>query len=540
MRPNTSVNSYDISQSQKVFRINDNKKLKRQLPQQMLYDKEYLYDENIRLKGEILSLKFENKKLNQEHNNFEKLVTKHNENNKEINSLVQQRIKIKEQNKQIQELETQVLDLKRNPLKTKQQEQEIELELLKQEYKKLQLMLSSCIHQETNESQLATVTLKDQLNTQLVTAYKQDNINLATQVAQMQQQIQESQNQVKIMKLEKDKAILKCKDTEKQIDSLNKHLQFIRNELQNQKKVNPQEDLVKQIEDLKNSNNSQARIISSQKKQIEELELKVQEVQHNHDVYKAMENKEKEKLHDRINLLKKQIEEMQNVQNESVSDDIPSAKYIQLQPQQSVRKTLPRVNRYDIAEIISKLKLKLITSDIDYNIQENQLCSGYEENISLDEVCQRLKQYPFDLVQDDALILARYLVEDNNEEFVQYDTQKQQKKFIIKSVYKKLLGEFKLYSQEEKDQIEEFFQQLILKYNSAMESAIKQCISKKKHLGPGLCEQEDFEEALKYCDVSLNNRQRQYIDLLLFRETQQILKISYQWIFSHFKSQQDQ
>ena len=35
------------------------------------------------------------------------------------------------------------------------------------------------------------------------------------------------------MKLEKDKAILKCKDTEKQIDSLNKHLQFIRNELQN-------------------------------------------------------------------------------------------------------------------------------------------------------------------------------------------------------------------------------------------------------------------------------------------------------------------
>ena len=50
----------------------------------MLYDKEYLYDENIRLKGEILSLKFENKKLNQEHNNFEKLVTKHNENNKEV------------------------------------------------------------------------------------------------------------------------------------------------------------------------------------------------------------------------------------------------------------------------------------------------------------------------------------------------------------------------------------------------------------------------------------------------------------------------
>jgi hypothetical protein len=45
--------------------------------------------------------------------------------------------------------------------------------------------------------------------------------------------------------------------------------------------------------------------------------------------------------------------------------------------------------------------------------------------------------------------LARYLVEDNAEEYVTYDEQLKADRNIIKSVFKKLVGRYQLYTDDE-------------------------------------------------------------------------------------------
>lgn len=61
-------------------------------------------------------------------------------------------------------------------------------------------------------------------------------------------------------------------------------------------------------------------MISTQKKQIEDLELKSDELQHSYDIFKSVESKEKDKLQDRISMLKKQIDDIQMRNEKSDSE----------------------------------------------------------------------------------------------------------------------------------------------------------------------------------------------------------------------------
>ncbi|CAD8164827.1 unnamed protein product [Paramecium pentaurelia] len=559
-RPLTSITSsqqqsklYDSSSTS--FRIKENKK-NRQMPQQMLYDKEGLYEENLKLKKELQQVKFELKKERQEHANFEKQVQKTNETQKDFQVILSQRARIKEQDKLIKELQDEVFKLKRNPEKTKNKELEAELEEQKEAYQKLQLYISSKCSQDANETVMINQSLKDQIQINLVQAYKQDNLNLSQMILSLQQENHTLQQNLLSLKNEKDRLNGRLKELEKQFDSVNKHMMYMRQEMQNTKKQTPSEDYLKKIDDLQQQIQNQGKQLQQNKKLIEELEQKNGELQHNYDVFKSMESKEKEKLQDRINMLKKQIEELNQKRDDleqsqegslqSIglkqamgiygsprSNNSPSK--LQLQLPVTNKKQCLKVNSYDIKEIMSNLKIKLLSNNIDYETQEQILCEDDDEFLTLEETQLRLQKSPFELNEDESSLLARYLIEDNTEDHILYDRQRTQTKIIIKSVYKKLLGEFNLFNESEKLQMYEYFCQLFHKYNQGMESAIKQFNIKKKYLGNNQCEYEDFNEALKYCDILLTSRQRLYLELEIFSDSQQLQRFNFQTLFSKFK-----
>ncbi|CAK74674.1 unnamed protein product (macronuclear) [Paramecium tetraurelia] len=409
-RPLTSITSsqqqsklYDSSSTS--FRIKENKK-NRQMPQQMLYDKEGLYEENLKLKKELQQVKFELKKERQEHANFEKQVQKTNETQKDFQVILSQRAKIKEQDKLIKELEDQVFKLKRNPERTKNKELEAEIEEQKEAYQKLQLYISSKCSQDTNETLMVNQSLKDQIQINLVQAYKQDNLNLSQMILSLQQENHGLQQSLLSLKNDKDRLTGRLKDLEKQFDSVNKHMMYMRQEMQNTKKQTPSEDYLKKIDELQQQVQNQAKQLQQNKKLIEELESKNGELQHNYDVFKSMENKEKEKLQDRINMLKKQIEELnqrRDDQDQSQEGSLQSIglkqamtiygsprsnnspQKLQLQLPVTNKKQCLKVNSYDIKEIMSNLKIKLLSNNIDYETQEQILCEGDDEYMTLEE-----------------------------------------------------------------------------------------------------------------------------------------------------------
>lgn len=61
--------------------------------------------------------------------------------------------------------------------------------------------------------------------------------------------------------------------------------------------------------------------------------------------------------------------------------------------------------------------------------------------VKLKEISDRLQREPFLLLDEDsALLVARFLCEDNNEEFVIYNDQLAQSLTIVRSVLQKLVG----------------------------------------------------------------------------------------------------
>lgn len=87
-------------------------------------------------------------------------------------------------------------------------------------------------------------------------------------------------------------------------------------------------------------------------------------------------------------------------------------------------------------------------------ISQAQIASYFnddrKEEYSIKEVVEKLRKYPFEMErEDEALLLARYVVEDSGEGFFLEDMETSQNSCIIKSILIKIIGEIKVYTREE-------------------------------------------------------------------------------------------
>jgi hypothetical protein len=69
---------------------------------------------------------------------------------------------------------------------------------------------------------------------------------------------------------------------------------------------------------------------------------------------------------------------------------------------------------------------------------------------------------------DSALLLARYLIEDNSEDFVDFEIDLTQSLVITKSIFTKLVGNYKILSDEEESKFKEEIAPVIQKYKNSL------------------------------------------------------------------------
>lgn len=84
----------------------------------------------------------------------------------------------------------------------------------------------------------------------------------------------------------------------------------------------------------------------------------------------------------------------------------------------------------------------MIVRNVEFSIQEDAICEEFEEEVALDQMVERLQDEPFNLNSEESMIVGRYLIEDNTEDHIVFDPHRIQTKAIIKSVYKKLIGDY--------------------------------------------------------------------------------------------------
>ncbi|CAK82958.1 unnamed protein product (macronuclear) [Paramecium tetraurelia] len=198
------------------------------------------------------------------------------------------------------------------------------------------------------------------------------------------------------------------------------------------------------------------------------------------------------------------------------------------------QKKVIRVNLYDVTHFGLEIKFKLLSKE--FSLQDiEMLFEKYDQQIKIHELLDLLLQDPFKIQSyDQRKLIARYLVEDNNEDYVVYDALKGNDTQIVLSVFKQLIGKYELFTKREINSIENELKVLFERSHFQFNDQIQQLIVKKKHLRPGQCEKADFEQAIKFSELNLSPRQLEYIYFLNYTFFQDLQIIYYQNVMTYF------
>lgn len=143
---------------------------------------------------------------------------------------------------------------------------------------------------------------------------------------------------------------------------------------------------------------------------------------------------------------------------------------------------------------------------------------------SLREIREKLQAYPFDLKQEQALLLARYIVEDCTKDNVYYHEDNEVERSIAKSILRAFVGEYRLPVEEEaQSELKEVLRRAGRNLQSALTS-----------LAP-----TGFISSLKFCEicesiqVDFSEDTRNYIlSRLLARSADGLAHLEYGLIFT--------
>jgi FtsZ-binding cell division protein ZapB len=126
-------------------------------------------------------------------------------------------------------------------------------------------------------------------------------------------------------------------------------------------------------------------------------------------------------------------------------------------PQSGGGRKLPKVKMEDVKKIGILLSLRMRAQRISYDEAESKFfperiaSKGF---VTIREVEQVLQGEPFRMTEEgQALLVARYMIEDNSSEYVVLDRDKRAEVSVLRSVLKNFLGRYELLTGSEEQKI---------------------------------------------------------------------------------------
>lgn len=130
-----------------------------------------------------------------------------------------------------------------------------------------------------------------------------------------------------------------------------------------------------------------------------------------------------------------------------------------------------------------------------------------------------------------ALLLARFMIEDNSSELVSLDPENCCKVAIVKSVFRNLVGNYVLLDSASDRKLWDEITAIISKFETGLKSQFDQ-FSNAKIL---FIQPKDLDNVFTQLFIELTEQQKEYILLRLFTYTSNINKIMYMKLFEIFK-----
>ncbi|CAK78611.1 unnamed protein product (macronuclear) [Paramecium tetraurelia] len=205
---------------------------------------------------------------------------------------------------------------------------------------------------------------------------------------------------------------------------------------------------------------------------------------------------------------------------------LPIKKSIVIQETQAVSKQPPRrriipVKFEDIKIIGETLKYRLMAMDIGIQQIDEYLYEG--ESMTIKELKDKLRLYPFNLAKDESLILARYIMEGENDIYELEDVAQNPAPYI-RSVFRKILFNYKLEIVKSQFEYSEKIKDVLTRFKPFIISNIKQlygkdCIRVSK---------SQFIDALTSLNIELNQFEIDYLIVQGILESRSVESLNYE------------
>eukprot|EP01016_Furgasonia_blochmanni_P001091 TRINITY_DN10394_c0_g1_i4.p1 TRINITY_DN10394_c0_g1~~TRINITY_DN10394_c0_g1_i4.p1 ORF type:complete len:325 (-),score=72.68 TRINITY_DN10394_c0_g1_i4:39-1013(-) len=203
-----------------------------------------------------------------------------------------------------------------------------------------------------------------------------------------------------------------------------------------------------------------------------------------------------------------------------------------------VNKRLPKVTLDHVKEIGYEINLRFKLERINYADAESKLFTDEAKRkgvISIREMKDVLKGNPFRIRDEDKLLLvSRYLVEDNQEDYVMLDEEKTLEIGIVKSVFKNLLGNYTILDEHSEDALFQEITTVLQKYRLNLIETFNQ----KPEAKLGYVKPRDIESAFRELDIVISTRQLEYMYMRLFELSDDLNKLDCFKLFEIFNPEE--
>ncbi|KAL4446926.1 hypothetical protein ABPG74_014898 [Tetrahymena malaccensis] len=338
-------------------------------------------------------------------------------------------------------------------------------------------------------------------------------------------------------------------------------------EFEKMQKALPQEKNTKsyleQIKDFHNNErnqillNHQKEQIELQGKQIKELQEILQTLKKNDIIEKERLKNEKETLTKELQILQKKYQKsqttLQSLDNQIQQFDIKN--YPQdlgqivsisnniLQKHDAVKIIkVPKIESEQVLRIAKEINFRLRLKRIPLESAVQRLFVQQIKKIgftSLEYLVKKLRGDPFNVPdKKDALIISRFLIEDNKDNMVEVNLGAKCHYKVARSVFKFIIGRVRIYENDEDEKVVwEKCVEEISKNSAALKQYAEIYFSKKNQETNYQVSWEQIKDTFSYASNDFDNKIIDYVLIRLFEETNNITKLNFMRIFEIFSPQ---
>ncbi|CAD8140437.1 unnamed protein product [Paramecium octaurelia] len=207
---------------------------------------------------------------------------------------------------------------------------------------------------------------------------------------------------------------------------------------------------------------------------------------------------------------------------------------IQKQVKQPQRRKIVPVKFEEIKNIGETLKYRLMAMDISISQLDEYLFEG--DSMTLKELKDKLRHYPFNLTTEEAHVVSRYIMEGENDVYELLDTASNYNPYI-RSVLRRILSNYKLEIVKNQLLHSDKIKDVLTKFKPFIQSNIKQlygkdCIRVSK---------QQFNESLMSLNIELNQFELDYLIVQGILESKGVESLNYEEMLKYeIKEAQDQ